>query len=226
MMIIRPNAQILPPNSHQKTSTHLQFSNSLSISSGLVQNSSFFLELPNLSIAFIIHNNPAVIKCSSAPQHYSYETVVFERRSVQKWYAIYKEICMFDNSNLDRADASVLNQIENEGKRISKWELSKVVKELWKFRRYNLALQVYDWMNSRTERFRITISDIAIQLDLIAKVHGISRDEQYFQKLPNSLKDKRIYGSLLNIYARAKMREEAESLMNKMKTFRICFTFV
>ncbi|KAL6547314.1 hypothetical protein OROMI_023035 [Orobanche minor] len=142
MMIMRPTAQILPLNSNQKTFTRLQFSNSLSISSSLVQNSSFFLELPNLSTAFKIHNNPAVTKCSSTSQRYSYETVDFERRPVQKWYAIYKEICMFDNSNLDKAATSVLNQIENEGKRISKWELSKVVKELRKFRCYNLALQL------------------------------------------------------------------------------------
>lgn len=73
-------------------------------------------------------------------------------------------------------------------------------------------------MNNRAERFRITTSDTAIQLDLIAKVHGISSAEQYFKKLPDGLKDKRIYGSLLNAYVRARMREEAESLMEKIKT--------
>lgn len=79
-------------------------------------------------------------------------------------------------------------------------------------------LQVYDWVNNRAERFRITTSDTAIQLDLISKVHGVSSAEQYFNKLPDGLKDKRIYGSLLNAYVRARMREEAESLMDKIKT--------
>ncbi|KAL6579328.1 hypothetical protein OROMI_009544 [Orobanche minor] len=211
-MILQPTAQILPPNSHQKTFTHLQFSSSLSVSSGLVQNSSFFLKLPNLSTAFKIHNNPAVITCSSVPQPYSYGAVDYENRPPQKWNTIYKKLSMLSNLNSDKAAASVLNQTENEGERISKWELARVIKELRKFRRFELALE--------SRRFRVTTSDTAIQLDLIAKVHGVSKAEQYFHKLPDGLKDKRIYGSLLNAYARAKMREEAESLMDKIKTRR------
>ncbi|KAL6547316.1 hypothetical protein OROMI_023037 [Orobanche minor] len=209
-MILQPTVQILPPNSHQKTFTHLQFSSSLSVSSGLVQNSSFFLKLPNLSTAFKIHNNPAVITCSSVPQPYSYGAVDYENRPPQKWNTIYKKLSMLSNPNSDKAASSVLNQTENEGKRISKWELARVIKELRKFRRFELALE--------SRRFRVTTSDTAIQLDLIAKVHGVSKAEQYFQKLPDGLKDKRICGSLLNAYARAKMREEAESLMDRIKT--------
>lgn len=57
-----------------------------------------------------------------------------------KWNAVYKRISMLEDSNLGAA--SVLNQIENEGKRLSKWELSRVVKELRKFRRFNYALEV------------------------------------------------------------------------------------
>ncbi|KAL6568891.1 hypothetical protein OROHE_003632 [Orobanche hederae] len=198
-MILQPTAQILPPNSHQKTFTHLQFSSSLSVSSGLVQNSSFFLKLPNLSTAFKIHNNPAVITCSSVPQPYSYGAVDYENRPPQKWNIIYKKLSMLSNPNSDKVAASVLNQTENEGKMISKWELARVIKELRKLRRFELALEVYDWMTNRAE---------------------VSKAEQYFQKLPDGLKDKRIYGSLLNAYARAKMREEAESLMDKIKTRR------
>ncbi|PIN06223.1 hypothetical protein CDL12_21227 [Handroanthus impetiginosus] len=72
-------------------------------------------------------------------------------------------------------------------------------------------------MNNRAERYRITTSDTAIQLDLIAKVHGISNAEQFLLHLPDGLKDRRIYGSLLNAYVRAKMREKAESHMDKMR---------
>lgn len=76
------------------------------------------------------------------PQPYGYGTVDYEKRPPLKWNAIYKKVSMLDNSKLDVGVASVLNQIENEGKRISKWELSRVVKELRKFRRYKLALEV------------------------------------------------------------------------------------
>ncbi|KAK3015311.1 hypothetical protein RJ639_006013 [Escallonia herrerae] len=78
-------------------------------------------------------------------------------------------------------------------------------------------VQVYEWMNNRGERFRISTSDTAIQLDLVAKVHGVSSAEDYFQKLPDALKDKRVYGALLNAYVRAKSREMAESLISVMR---------
>ncbi|KAK2445270.1 dol-P-Man:Man(7)GlcNAc(2)-PP-Dol alpha-1,6-mannosyltransferase [Trifolium repens] len=52
---------------------------------------------------------------------------------------------------------------------------------------------VYEWMNNRPERIRISASDAAIQLDLIAKVHGVSSAEGYFLNLTNNLKDKRTY---------------------------------
>jgi hypothetical protein len=48
-------------------------------------------------------------------------------------------------------------------------------------------------MNNRPERIRISASDAAIQLDLIAKVHGVSSAEGYFLNLTNNLKDKRTY---------------------------------
>lgn len=113
--------------------------------------------------------------------------------------------------------ASVLNQWENEGRNLTKWELCRVVKELRKFKRYNLALEVYEWMNNREERFRLSTSDIAIQIDLIAKVRGISTAEDYFSGLPNTSKDKRVYGAVLNAYVRARLRGKAESLMDDMR---------
>lgn len=44
--------------------------------------------------------------------------------------------------NPEKGAASILNQCENEGKRFTKWELCRVVKELRKFRRFKLALEV------------------------------------------------------------------------------------
>lgn len=72
-------------------------------------------------------------------------------------------------------------------------------------------------MNERGDKYRMSTSDTAIELDLIAKVRGIPSAEDYFNNLPASSKDKRAYGSLLNAYARARMREKAESLIAEMK---------
>ncbi|KAL2478309.1 Pentatricopeptide repeat-containing protein [Forsythia ovata] len=189
-------------------------SHSISFPSGFLQNSTFPLKQ---AVVFTskTHKNPVFITRSSISHVHSYGTVDYEKRPVLNWNAIYKRISMMENPQM--GSASVLNQVESEGKNLSKWELCRVVKELRKFRRYKYALEVYEWMNNRGEKYRITSSDTAIQLDLIAKVHGISSAEEYFMKLPDALKDKRIYGALLNSYVRAGIREKAESLIGKMR---------
>jgi pentatricopeptide repeat protein len=73
-------------------------------------------------------------------------------------------------------------------------------------------------MNNRPERFRISASDAAIQLDLIARVQGISSAERYFLNLTNDLKDKRTYGALLNAYVHSRSKEKAESLLDVMRS--------
>ncbi|GAU20236.1 hypothetical protein TSUD_353000 [Trifolium subterraneum] len=80
--------------------------------------------------------------------------------------------------------------------------------------------EVYEWMNNRPERFRISESDIAIQLDLIAKVHGVSSAEEYFLNLTDNFKDKRTYSALLNAYVRSRSKEKAESLLDVMRSKR------
>lgn len=57
-----------------------------------------------------------------------------------KWNAVYKRIILMDDPK--KGSASVLNQWENQGKKLTKWELSRVIKELRKFKRFNLALEV------------------------------------------------------------------------------------
>lgn len=122
---------------------------------------------------------------------------------------------MMDNPDLGSANA--LNQWETEGKKFTKWELCRVVKELRKYRRFKQALEVYEWMNSQGERFRLSASDAAIQLDLIAKVRGIPSAEDYFQRLSDTSKDMRIYGALLNAYVQARLKDKAESLFDEMR---------
>ncbi|XP_043717009.1 pentatricopeptide repeat-containing protein At1g02150 [Telopea speciosissima] len=155
------------------------------------------------------------IKCSISQVH-SYGTLDYERRPPLKWSSLYRRISFMDNPEL--GSSSVLNQWEEEGRKLTKWELCRVVKELRKYRRYKLALEVYEWMSDQGDRFRLSSSDSAIQLDLISKVHGISTAEDYFSGLPKALKDKRAYGALLNAYAQAQMREKAEYMMEEMKS--------
>ncbi|KAI3938520.1 hypothetical protein MKX01_030813 [Papaver californicum] len=79
------------------------------------------------------------------------------------------------------------------------------------------ALLVYKWINEQGDRFRVSSSDTAIQLDLISKVCGVLSAEEYFLKLPDTAKDNRTYGALLNAYVQAKIKENAESLIVDMR---------
>lgn len=73
-------------------------------------------------------------------------------------------------------------------------------------------------MNNRPERFRVSASDAAIQLDLIAKVRGVSSAEVFFLSLEEKLKEKRTYGALLNVYVHSRSKEKAESLLDTMRS--------
>ncbi|XP_022756892.1 pentatricopeptide repeat-containing protein At1g02150 [Durio zibethinus] len=183
--------------------------------------SSYSRELPCQIPQFILFKTQTYqklpITCSMSQIH-SYGTVDYERRRMIKWNAIYKKISFMENPEL--GSATVLNDWEKGGRRLTKWELCRVVKELRKYKRYKQALEVYEWMNNRGERFRFSSSDAAIQLDLIAKVRGVSSAEDFFLQLPDTLKDKRIYGALLNAYVRAKLRDKAESLIDNMRNKR------
>ncbi|KAK4798523.1 hypothetical protein SAY86_030849 [Trapa natans] len=173
----------------------------------------FLPRLPRFSLLLGTARRIAVA-CSVSKAH-GYGAVDYERRPMVKWNILYKRISLMEKPEL--GSASVLNQCEDEGKKLTKWELCRVVKELRKFKRYRQALEVYEWMNNREEKYHLSASDAAIQLDLIAKVRGVSSAENFLAKLPDSLKDQRIFGALLNAYVRAKLRKKAESLIDTMR---------
>ncbi|XP_061362333.1 pentatricopeptide repeat-containing protein At1g02150 [Gastrolobium bilobum] len=187
---------------------------SLSLSSSLCYSPPFPFKLSTLTTQRVCFERLSVT-CSISKIH-SYGTLDYERRPILKWNDLHRRISLAQNPEL--GSATVLNQWENEGKHLTKWELCRVVKELRKYKRFQRALEVYDWMINRPERFRISASDAAIQLDLTAKVHGVSSAEEFFLRLNDKLKEKRTYGALLNVYVHSRLKEKAESLLETMRS--------
>ncbi|KAF4356455.1 hypothetical protein G4B88_027640 [Cannabis sativa] len=109
----------------------------------------------------------------------------------------------------------VLEQWVEEGRDVRQSELQKIIKQLRKYRRYTQALQVSEWMSEAN--FGPSSGDIAIRLDLISKVYGLERAEEYFYSIPESSRINKIHGSLLNCYAENKSLEKAEDHFQKMK---------
>lgn len=93
---------------------------------------------PVVSVAALSKKTAAIV-CSIS-QVYGYGTVDYERRPIVQWNAIYKKISLMEKPELGAA--SVLNQWEKAGRKLTKWELCRVVKELRKYKRANQALEV------------------------------------------------------------------------------------
>ncbi|CAN6697098.1 unnamed protein product [Malus baccata var. baccata] len=110
----------------------------------------------------------------------------------------------------------ILDQWIEEGRTAPKGAFVTIIKELRQYKQYKHALEISMWLSDK-RYFELTIADVAIRLDLIAKVHGIEQAEDYFNNIPKNLKVLEVYCALLNSYARAKLVEKAEDIMQKMR---------
>ncbi|XP_058221746.1 pentatricopeptide repeat-containing protein At1g02150-like [Rhododendron vialii] len=95
----------------------------------------------------------------------------------------------------------------------SKEEVIEVIEGWKKYGNYKRALQICELMNTKPDLsgMTMTAADAALQLDLIDTVHGTLAAEDYFLKLPETLKDQQTYTVLLMAYVNSEMREKAES---------------
>ncbi|XP_010069830.2 pentatricopeptide repeat-containing protein At1g02370, mitochondrial [Eucalyptus grandis] len=110
--------------------------------------------------------------------------------------------------------SKTLNEYFMEGRKVSKIDLVRCAKELRKYRRYEHALEVMQWMEKRNINF--AYADYALNLDLISKVKGLDAAEKYFNGLPESAKNIITYGTLLNCYCKEANEDKALALFKKM----------
>lgn len=110
----------------------------------------------------------------------------------------------------------ILEQWVQEGKDIVADELKNMIKIYRNHNRYSQALQLSEWMTNRSYLEKSS-GNIAVHLDLILRVHGLEQAEKFFDSIPNSLKNFKVYGTLLNCYTFKKSSLKAEATMEKMK---------
>ncbi|XP_009782480.1 pentatricopeptide repeat-containing protein At2g20710, mitochondrial-like isoform X1 [Nicotiana sylvestris] len=110
----------------------------------------------------------------------------------------------------------IINQWVNEGKTVDYEDLKKAIKYLRAVRRFNHALQIYEWINN-SEHPHLSSRDVAVRLDLISKARGLEAAEEYFASIPDTLRASCVYIALLNCYADAKSLIKAEDTMQKMR---------
>ncbi|CAN6486822.1 unnamed protein product [Victoria cruziana] len=170
-----------------------------------------------MSFSHALRRYPSPLSLNSSfTQVHNYGTIDYESREAWNWRSLYRRIATMGNPNF--GSSSVLDWWRKEGRKVSSWELRRIIKELRKFRRFKLALEVYDWIFEHYKEFKLSSSDIAIHLDLISKVYGVSDAEEFFMSLSENDKNEKTYGALLNAYVNAKAKDKAEILIRKMRS--------
>ncbi|XAR66457.1 hypothetical protein NMG60_11012708 [Bertholletia excelsa] len=104
----------------------------------------------------------------------------------------------------------VLDQWVREGQTVDKYQLRRIIKEFSKYKRYKHALEISEWMSNKMY-VPVSTGDVVSRLNLISRVRGIEKAENYFNNIPQKLKDFRVYTALLNCYANENHVEKAES---------------
>ncbi|WVY97810.1 hypothetical protein V8G54_029961 [Vigna mungo] len=120
-------------------------------------------------------------------------------------------------SALKKTGGSVSETLDNhvmQGKAINKRELERCVDELRRYRKFQHALEIIEWMEMRKINF--SWNNYAVQLDLVSKTKGVVAAEEFFSGLPTPAKNKYTYGALLNCYCKELTKDKALSHFDKM----------
>uniref|UniRef100_A0A1D1XK80 Pentatricopeptide repeat-containing protein At4g01990, mitochondrial n=1 Tax=Anthurium amnicola TaxID=1678845 RepID=A0A1D1XK80_9ARAE len=113
------------------------------------------------------------------------------------------------------AVTQAMNQWLREGRGVKALQVVTYVKELRKYRRFQHALELMEWMDGRG--MYMSYSNYAVRLDLVCKVEGIDSAEKYFSRLSAPAKNRLTYGALLNCYCIESKVDKALSLFEEMK---------
>ncbi|XXG80515.1 hypothetical protein AAC387_Pa09g1361 [Persea americana] len=129
--------------------------------------------------------------------------------------SLYRRLSALGSMADGTAAKRVLDEWVSEGKPVKFYNVKGYVRELRKFKNYNLALQLMEWLEAKGTDF--SYSDHAICVDLLSKTKGTEAAERYFTSLPEPAKNQYTYGALLCCYCQEKMHEKATTLFEKMR---------
>ncbi|CAH9107722.1 unnamed protein product [Cuscuta europaea] len=115
-----------------------------------------------------------------------------------------------------------LEKAVSNGTPIQKWHIIRPINQYRSAKKYKLALQLSEWMNSK--KFPANDADRAVRIELLAKAKNLDSAEEYFKLLPESEKTARTYGALLSCYCLPKHSEKACDLFEKMKEENVTST--
>ncbi|XWS65319.1 hypothetical protein CRYUN_Cryun05aG0083000 [Craigia yunnanensis] len=132
---------------------------------------------------------------------------------------LFKAIMSAPGLSVNRA----LDKWLEEGKDLSRAEISATMLNLRRRRMYGRALQLSEWLEAKKQLDFID-RDYASRLDLIAKLRGLQKAEYYIQSVPKSFRGEVIYRTLLANCVVSNNLKKAEEVFNKMKDLEFPIT--
>ncbi|KAI3446565.1 hypothetical protein Pfo_003230 [Paulownia fortunei] len=112
--------------------------------------------------------------------------------------------------------SQVLDKWVEAGNEVTRTEVSLTMLNLRKRRMFVKALQLSKWLES-TKRLEFLESNYVSRVDLIAKLRGIYKAEEYIRQIPESFRGEVVYRTLLANCVSANNVRKSEDLFNKMK---------
>ncbi|CAI0447921.1 unnamed protein product [Linum tenue] len=110
---------------------------------------------------------------------------------------------------------TLLKNWTNEGRKIAVSELKRKYKKLLGAKRYRDALEILEWMEIHSKN-QMSVEDYANGLELTLRMRGITKAEEYFERLPSSASRKAAFLPILCSYVRQRDAAKAEAFMVKM----------
>ncbi|KAL1330512.1 hypothetical protein HN51_047757 [Arachis hypogaea] len=111
---------------------------------------------------------------------------------------------------------SALDKWIEEGKDISRQEISLALVNLRRRKMYGRALQLFEWLELN-KKLEFLEQDYASRLDLIAKLRGMPMAEKFIDSVPKSFRRELLYRTLLANYVSQNKLNKAEATFNRMK---------
>ncbi|KAK7290773.1 hypothetical protein RIF29_05451 [Crotalaria pallida] len=111
---------------------------------------------------------------------------------------------------------SALDKWVEEGKKLSREEISRAMFILRKRKMFGRALLLSEWLESK-KQLEFDESDYASRVDLIAKWCGLKMAENYIETIPESFRGEIIYQTLLANSVSQNNLKKAEEIFDKMK---------
>lgn len=117
----------------------------------------------------------------------------------------------------------VMTKWVEDGNEIYRPVMAATMIKLRKLRMYSKALQLSDWLQSNNN-YEFTYRDYASRLDLISKLRGVQKAEDYLGQIPKSFRNEYVYRTLLANCVSQGNVNKAEKVFNQMKDLKLPLT--